>query len=84
MGSARQGQAQVLPKVQKLYLEEAMTKAQCIEHKIGNALRRERLLGLYYKVKPSSKGWIANPGFIQRSKYSTEPEPGDLARRLAA
>lgn len=59
-----------------------MTKKQIREHKIGNALRREHFLRIYYKTKPSSMGWISNPGFIQRGKYSTEPEPGALTLQL--
>lgn len=47
-----------------------MTKAQRRDHKIGNALRRDHFLRIYYKTKPSTKGWIANPGFIQKGRYA--------------
>lgn len=48
-----------------------MTKLQRREHKIGNQKRREHFLRIYYKVKPASKSWIVNPGFIQKGKYAT-------------
>lgn len=48
-----------------------MNKKERIEHKKGNQERRERLLSLYYKTSPSKMGWIPNPGFIQRGRYST-------------
>jgi len=40
-------------------------------HKAGNQRRRARLLKLYFKVKPSTKGWIEKPGFIQKGKYAS-------------
>lgn len=49
-----------------------MTKKQRREHKIGNQMRKARLLGLYYKVKPSAKGWIALGGVCQSGKYTFE------------
>ena len=49
-----------------------MTKRQRIEHKIGNALRKARLLRLYYKVKPSEKGWIPLGSSCQNGKYTIE------------
>lgn len=49
-----------------------MTKAQRIQHKIGNQLRKARLLHLCYKVKPSEKGWIPKPGFVQDGKFTLE------------
>lgn len=42
-----------------------MTTAQRIAHKIGNQQRKKHLRELYYKVKPSSKGWIPLGGLIQ-------------------
>jgi len=49
-----------------------MTKAQRIQHKIGNALRKARLLRLYHKVKPSKKGWIPLGALPQNGKYTIE------------
>ena len=49
-----------------------MTKRQRIEHKIGNQLRKARLLRLYHKVKPSSKGWIPLGTLPQNGKYTIE------------
>lgn len=49
-----------------------MTKAQRIEHKIGNARRKARLLRLYHGVKPASKGWIPLGGVCQNGKYTFE------------
>lgn len=49
-----------------------MTKKQRREHKIGNQLRKARLLRLYYKVKPTEKGWIPLGGICQNGKYTIE------------
>jgi hypothetical protein len=49
-----------------------MTKAQRKAHKIGNQLRKARLLRLYHKVKPSSKGWIPLGALPQNGKYTIE------------
>lgn len=49
-----------------------MTKKQRKEHKIGNQLRKARLLRLYFKVKPSSKGWIPLGSLPQNGKYTLE------------
>jgi hypothetical protein len=48
-----------------------MTKSRRVEYKKANQARREELLKRYYKVKPGEKGWISNPGFIQKGKYAT-------------
>jgi hypothetical protein len=53
-----------------------MTKAQRIKHKIGNQLRKARLLRLYYKVKPSERGWIPLGPVCQNGKYSIELDLG--------
>jgi hypothetical protein len=47
-----------------------MTKRQRIEHKQMVAKRRDHFLTIYFKTKPSVKGWIPNPGFAQRGKYA--------------
>ena len=49
-----------------------MTKKQEREHKIGNQLRKARLLRLYHKVKPGSKGWIPLGPLCQNGKYTIE------------
>ena len=49
-----------------------MTKAQRIQHKIGNQLRKCRLIQLYYKVKPSSNGWIPLGAVCQNGKHTLE------------
>jgi hypothetical protein len=49
-----------------------MTKAQRIAHKIGNQVRKARLLRLYYKVKPTAKGWIPLGASVQNGKYTLE------------
>lgn len=48
-----------------------MTNKQRREHKQMVARRRDHFLTIYYKVKPSAKGWISNPGFAQKGKYAT-------------
>ena len=47
-----------------------MTTKQIREHKLGNQRRKKRLMKVYYKVKPSERGWIEKPAFIQNGKYS--------------
>jgi len=47
-----------------------MTKAQRTAHKKGNQLRKDRLIRLYYKTKPSALGWLDKPGFIQNGKFT--------------
>lgn len=49
-----------------------MTKAQRNAHKIGNQVRKVKLQRLYYKVKPSQKGWIPLGGLCQNGKFSIE------------
>lgn len=49
-----------------------MTKSQRIAHKIGNQVRKARLLRLYYKVKPSKKGWIPLGPLCQNGKFTIE------------
>lgn len=49
-----------------------MTKSQRIAHKIGNAVRKAKLLRLYHKVKPSEKSWIPLGGVCQNGKYTIE------------
>ena len=49
-----------------------MTKKQRIEHKIGNQKRKAKLLRLYYKVKPSERGWIPLGGVCQSGKHAFE------------
>lgn len=49
-----------------------MTRKQRREHKIGNQLRKARLLRLYYKVKPASKAWLPLGGVCQNGKHTLE------------
>lgn len=49
-----------------------MTKAQRKAHKIGNQLRKARLLRLYHKVKPGAHGWISLGGLCQNGKHTIE------------
>jgi hypothetical protein len=49
-----------------------MTKKQRKEHKIGNQLRKARLLRLYHKVKPSERAWIPLGGVCQNGAYTIE------------
>lgn len=49
-----------------------MTRSQRKAHKIGNQLRKARLLRIYHKVSPSSKGWIPLGGVCQNGKYTIE------------
>ena len=50
-----------------------MTKKQLREYKTGNQKRREHLIALYYKVKPSTRGWIPLKCLIQKGKYASVP-----------
>lgn len=49
-----------------------MTKKQRREHKLGNQIRKLRLLKLYFKTKPSKMGWIEKPGFIQDGRFTAQ------------
>jgi len=49
-----------------------MTKRQRIEHKIGNQMRKARLLRLYYKTKPAKNGWIPLGGVCQNGAHTFE------------
>lgn len=49
-----------------------MTKAQRKAHKIGNQIRKARLLYLYYKVSPAEKGWIPLQGVCQSGRFTME------------
>lgn len=49
-----------------------MTKRQRIEHKIGNQLRKTRLIALYYKTDWQKKGWIPLGQMIQNGKYTPQ------------
>ena len=49
-----------------------MTKAQRKPHKIGNQLRKAKLLRLYYKKDYKDARWIALGGLPQNGKYTIE------------
>ena len=49
-----------------------MTQKQRKEHKIGNQIRKARLLRLYYKVSPKERGWLPLGGICQSEKYAIE------------
>jgi len=49
-----------------------MTKGQRIKHKIGNQLRKARLLRLYYKQSPAKNGWIPLGPTCQNGKFTIE------------
>lgn len=49
-----------------------MTKRQRIEHKIGNAQRKARLLVLYYKADWKEKCWLKLGGLSQNGKYTVK------------
>lgn len=37
---------------------------------MNNQIRKARLLALYYKVKPTSRGWIPLGNMIQNGRYT--------------
>ncbi len=48
-----------------------MTRLQKEEHKIGNQLRRERILYLmHHAAKPDRGHWARRIGAIQKGKYT--------------
>ena len=49
-----------------------MTKKQRREHKLANQVNKARLLRLYYKVKPASKGWMPLGAVCQNGKHTLE------------
>lgn len=49
-----------------------MTKRQSIEHKIGNAKRKARLLALYHKADWMEKGWLKLGGLSQNDNHTVK------------